>query len=691
MRKLLPFFLLIAALPTYASTYYVRSDGGSRYSASQPTGVANGTADAACVGTTPNQNCAWNDIRYAWATGSYTPTVSCPDYCWALTTGDILMVRDCIQYSAPGVPISGSSGPCRIGYSGPNSGDYFLAVAGDPGSSGAPPPPNNVKIRGYNYLSCNTKAVIRVGYGAGSGFETRGSDGVEYDCLDVSDQAECGRAGIAFGCNTGYPLDDYGNNGFNFYGTTTHLTLKDISVHGMANDCFHGPTGDGALFANIDLAGCPDSTWNADPGDGTTGTGSLYMNYFTMTAAGFIEEYPIMDAMPYIHGFDQSSGGYGDCFGTTTAASSPGWNVWFDHGTIRYCTQDGPDALHINGGTSSVKITNTVSYGSMGQQAKIGGSPPTLYNDFFYSNANALRFPVTGFPAAINISSYAITGFGTGSNQVCFVTSTQSLTSGTNIALSGFGTATFFNGQALLAVSATGLTSTSFCVPFTHANASATEAGITTAWNGYLSNFGRGGDEAIAVTLSDNYTSIFQFVTLITANATGWFFTCADTCTHPVVKYQNNIMLGYTNDASHGYISGAGSGNLPERITYDASIVQGPNIFTNSGSAFDHNDTFHEKVSCPNPNETNSLCVDPLLTNEAWQQFGFANSVPASLASPPVGAGIAIGGITTDLAGTTRPNPPTEGAYEPAAAPPPPTGTKVQFNRVIINGIKVTP
>jgi hypothetical protein len=52
-------------------TWYVRADGGSRYSAGVTTGQCDGKADVAYSGSGTNQHCAFNDFRYLWMGGTY--------------------------------------------------------------------------------------------------------------------------------------------------------------------------------------------------------------------------------------------------------------------------------------------------------------------------------------------------------------------------------------------------------------------------------------------------------------------------------------------------------------------------------------------------------------------------------------------------------------------------------------------
>ena len=74
----------------------------------------------------------------------------------------------------------------------------------------------------------------------------------------------------------------------------------------------------------------------------------------------------------------------------------------FDQGNVFYNTQDGLDALHINGAGSSMTVTHTLAYGNMGQQIKVGGAAGTMISDQVVTNCNALRQAIPGTPAGYN-------------------------------------------------------------------------------------------------------------------------------------------------------------------------------------------------------------------------------------------------------------------------------------------------
>lgn len=375
--------------------WYVRPDGGTRYSSYNPQGQCNGMADAPYPGSGVNQACAFKDVRSLWADGSYTTTASgYPKYGWIGQGGDTYII-DCPQ-------------DCRIGYSGPNSNDYFLAIAGNPYSSGAPVPPSgnpdaHTRILGRNWEHCQddaNKAHINGGYGVSGVFNLKGASYVDLACVDISDHSTCGKAGQTSKCATGYPLADYADNGIVFSRDTTHVSLSDVRIHGMTNAGMIGPTGDGVTVTRVALIGNASSGWNMDAGNGTAGTGSLMIDHLDVEWNGCAEQYPIVDALPYSDCTDQNSSGYGDGIGTASAHSEPPLHVTMSHSIAAYNTQDGFDWLHLGGG-SSLTITDSLMYGNMGQQLKVG-TQSTSQNNLIIGNCNALRQAIPGTPAGYN-------------------------------------------------------------------------------------------------------------------------------------------------------------------------------------------------------------------------------------------------------------------------------------------------
>ena len=358
----------------------MRSDGGTRFSTNATSGQCDGLGDAAYSGVGQNQHCAFKDVRYLWQDGSYPQSSQAvfPSYGWIGKGGDTYLIRGSL----------GTGVTYRIGWNNAstatNADGSYSGIPGDPYGSGIPAPPSGTaaqptRILGENYAACSTQSArtqLHGGYGVYMLLDLRGTSHVDVECLDLTDFSNCNRNGNATTpCNTNPgSLSDYAVYGMAFSNTTTDLTVNNVNAHGFSSSGFSGPTGDGVVISNFSLIGNAGAGWNADAGDGTTGTGSLTLTNFNISWNGCTEEYPIVDALPYNQCSDDSSGGYGDGFGTSSNPSNPGWYITFDQGVVSYNTQDGLDGLHVYGNGSSLAVARTLAFGNMGQQIKVGGA-----------------------------------------------------------------------------------------------------------------------------------------------------------------------------------------------------------------------------------------------------------------------------------------------------------------------------
>ncbi len=395
-------WLVLAAIPSLrAATWFVRPDGGTRFSPAASTGQCNGSADAAYPGKGTNQPCAFNDVRSFWTDGTRCTDPGPGSTCWRWVGngGDTYLIRGSIAERKS----------YRIGQTGPNPNDFY-GLAGNPYASGAPPPPSgnastHTRILGANFSNCSdpqARTQLHGGYGVLGILSLRGASYVDIACLDLTDFSSCGRASQANACNSNFPLSDYAAVGIFWSRESTHDTLENIRIHGMASAGMSGPTGDSVAMHHLELLGNAAAGWDADPGDKTSGTGTLLVDHYNISWNGCAEEYPIAHPLPYADCTDDNGGGYGDGFGTATATSSPGWHIHFDHGVVSYNTQDGLDALHLVGNGSSMTVTNSRAYSNMGQQIKVGGTGGVLSSNIVFTNCNALRQDIPGTPPGYN-------------------------------------------------------------------------------------------------------------------------------------------------------------------------------------------------------------------------------------------------------------------------------------------------
>ncbi|MDQ2833205.1 MAG: hypothetical protein M3Y50_05540 [Acidobacteriota bacterium] len=528
-----------------AETWFVRSDGGTRYSDHSPKGQCDGKADAAYPGKGNNRHCAFKDVRSLWSDGTYTVTnapSAYPAWGWIGSGGDTYLIRGSI---ADGVSY-------RVGQNGPNSGDYF-GLAGDPYGAGIPPPlsgtaSQHTRILGGNYAACHSvsaKTQLHGGFGVGAVLNMSGSSYIDIACLDITDFSSCGKGAQTRGCKTNFPLDDFASNGIAWSKSSTHDTLTDVHIHGLANAGMIGPVGDGMTFSYLDILGNAAAGWNADSGNGTTGSGSLLVEHYTIGWNGCAEEYPIRHDVPYGDCTDDNTGGYGDGFGTSTVTSVPGWQIHFDQGSVFYNTQDGLDALHVTGEGSSVTVTRTLAYGNMGQQIKVGGAKGIVTNNQIVTNCNALRQNIPGTPAG---------------------------------------------------------------------------------YNSRLSDFCRAADAGVLLTVRDGSMTVFENNILYSASATALEVDIHSSCSTGtcLIRQRNNIFIGFLNSAANGYIGG-GSGQYSNPLY----VQEGAKAYSNQGSSFDGNTTYHpsKSWSCPalQFHETRAKCGDPHLKNESWPLYGYGD------------------------------------------------------------------
>jgi hypothetical protein len=184
---------------------------------------------------------------------------------------------------------------------------------------------------------------------------------------------------------------------------------------------------------------------------------------------------------------------------------------------------------------------------------------------------------------------------------------------------------------------------------------------FTADYNKHLSDFCRAGGSTIVMRVDDGFTPVPAIIgntILAKEGLIGLEVDSLTSCTAATcaVNYRDNVFLGAT---------AAG--------TVTPIYMAGPplSVFNNTGGSNSYNSTFGQNTACPYTSayETHAICTDPGLVNETWPNTGYNNVVPASGASAIVGSGITISGLTVDYTGTTRPSPPSMGAYEFATNP----------------------
>jgi len=608
-------------------TWYVRPDGGTRYSSNVPTGQCNGKFDVsyASTGGGTNQNCAFNDFRYMWDDDSGAVGAGA----WVIAGGDTVIVRGC---TAGPNQVNPANPTCRIGWDQGGGGGPTNLWCQFGGSYTCYNPPipagtatQHTRILGQCVLAgnCNTgnttnRANLTQLFGGFGLYETFNLDSTQYVDIEgielTTHNGVCTRNGSPAyprGCSSSPPLDDYAQSGFMTNNSSANITFQDVYVHGFNAWGFFGPIGGPITMTRVFSGFNAMGGWSFDDGSDTpdaTGS-SINASYVTMEGNGCYEQYPIVNtAFPAQACYDSISNGFGDGWsGQDTELSS----FTCDHCVMEYNTKDAFIGPHTQ--MDTLVITNSVSIGNMGAQWKWGEN--TNGTILFQNNltvTNCIRMSETIPGAAQN-----------------------------------FNQATGLGGS-------------------------------------YLTNYCRAGGAGFANVERAGEVNNFYGNTIVAAGnivfqvgcgyySPGNIFNTETNCASTVNTSKDNNFLGYTDPnpilgvPSALYCSLDSDGNTCE-------------VISNTGVQFtaSYDDEVGLKGGTTDTCGSNHiLCTDPKLMNEpvtpwpgsetaldVFNPFTGGNSFYPTSGSPLIGAGIAIPGLTTDYYGTTRPNPPSMGGVE---------------------------
>jgi Putative Ig domain len=593
----------VAAGP--GTTWYIRTDGGTRYSANVPTGQCDGQADVAYPGSGANQHCAFNDVRYMWDDGTIG------NWGWVISGGDTVVVEGCAASAGQQNP---SSPNCRIGWDnnlnnstanpwcwyapgnyGSNLGCYNPTIPA--GTSGAHTRilglcaynNNCTPVKTYPYTGNNLTQLFG-GFGNQGVLNLTGTQYVDVEGLEITTHnGKCiqyGSPAYPKTCSNSIPnADDYANNGILTDDTTANILLQDVYVHGFTAAGMFGPIGGAIAMTRVSVDFNGFAGWNfADSSNTPDAAGSsIAASYVTMEGNGCDEQYPIVNGQfPAFACYDSNSGGFGDSW---SGQDTPLASFSCDHCQQIYNTKDGWIGPHTI--TTTLSITNSVSIGNMGQQWKwtIGTNSTALFqNNLTVGNCDRMTQQLPG----------AAQNFGSGSGLP-----------GSN-----------------------------------------------------LSNFCRAAGDMFSLNAGANSTTNIVNNTEVGYNPTIFDLHCitVGTCATAPYIFTNNITLGYT--APNGY---GGWGNTEAPGLYylsDASnVVQASH---NIEYGIRNGDTCGGNILCSDPQLVNEPAQGTIPPESVLDNFNFS---PIST-SPAIGVGITMPGLTTDYNGSTRANPPSIGAVE---------------------------
>lgn len=377
--------LFAVSLPMAASkTWFVRQDGGTRYSTHTKTGQCDGTADVAYPGRGVNQHCAFNDVRSMWLD---TVGVGAG---WVMSGGDTLVIRGCAALPTQQSP---DAPHCRIGWdkaTGNDNANFWCWYADDYCSM--PPPPSGTAnqhtrilggcaydrysckpVESYPYLQSNLTQLF-AGFGLGPLMSLDGSKYVDLEGLELTTHnGKCTRVGYPqypAACSTDRPMSDFARDGVRTGKTTSNILMQDVYIHGFTNNGISGPIGGPFTLNRVSIDFNAFAGWNFDDGHSTPdGPGSsITQSYVSMVGNGCLEEYPIVhQEFPAKACWDSNSGGFGDAW---SGQDTPLDSFTCDHCDVRYNTKDGAIGPHTE--MHYLSITNSSFVGNMGQQGKWG-------------------------------------------------------------------------------------------------------------------------------------------------------------------------------------------------------------------------------------------------------------------------------------------------------------------------------
>ena len=410
------FALALMVGTAFGSTWYVDSIGGPRYSTQLPTGTCDGTVDAAPVGSTPNQHCAFQEFQFLYDTG-YGGSGSRG---WVIAGGDTVIVKGCTAF---GAQVNPDNPHCRLGWSAPTGG---ANIWGYGVGNNSPPPPipagtsgAHTRFLGANYAACNTGNNPRTyqsnltqlygGFGMDYLFDLRGTSYVDFECLELAaHNGTCvtvGTPAYPAACTTGsQPYSDYAADAFETDPSTANILLQDISIHGFTSQGLFGPIGGLITWTRVFDGFNAADGWQFDDGSSTAdgASAALVFNHVWMQGEGCEETYPITQSFPALVCYDDLSGGPGGdtLSGQTTTLPSLSCNDCHMDLSTKDCFI-GPHTFIL-----TLSVTNSETNGCMGQNWKWGGNlqpnNTTFTNNLTMANCMRMASTMSGAPANYN-------------------------------------------------------------------------------------------------------------------------------------------------------------------------------------------------------------------------------------------------------------------------------------------------
>lgn len=380
IRLIFMMIVLLSTTKCYATTWYVRTDGGD-------TTECTGTTDAAYPGSGTGQACAFEHPSWALGAG-YSSTNHTNG---VMQAGDTLIIQ----------------GSFKIGYGMPNTSGcssaypYACTLMQPPSGSDAD---HKTKIYGYGYEACepddrSNPTNISELWGTDSVYHVLNiGSNTDVKCLEITDHSGCmfrapnnvhgnidnDEANGPIVCSENYASSpgEYGRNGIQITDNSANITMDNVIIHGMALRSIQADQL-GYFYANkLSMISGVWGNWE----DGNSTPSAYYDEHILVDPwikyAGCGERYP--EATPHNCG-TQDHGVVSDGIGFNTEAG-----IWKIYGTysggcdISFNKHDGVDFLYSSGG--SINVDKCIFQSNGGAAVKASMNTNYITNSDIISN-----------------------------------------------------------------------------------------------------------------------------------------------------------------------------------------------------------------------------------------------------------------------------------------------------------------
>ena len=357
--------LLCACVCANATTFYVRSDGGT-------VAQCTGTTDAPYPGSGGAQACAWHHPFDALPPQSDTSTPPALH----LHGGDTLIIGSGSYEMGLNAPGASAYPGCRSGW----SWDCVMAAV----PSGTASQPTQILGAGYD-SGCAAPPELWGSEHATQVVSLAGSSNVKVACLEITDHSACIESHLGgnspYACNrSSSPFGPWASRGI-YAKDSSNVTLQDLNIHGLANRGILAGRISNWTVTSVKLLANGWSGWDGDLGEsaGSSDSGTLLFQNLEVGFNGCTEQYP---GKTIYACWGQQEGGYGDGFGETTTSG----NWVFKNSYFHHNTQDGLDLLYADT-TATISVQQTQAEGNAGNQIKLAGSP-SVQNSVIVGNCS---------------------------------------------------------------------------------------------------------------------------------------------------------------------------------------------------------------------------------------------------------------------------------------------------------------